>query len=250
MRLRARTFEQFGRYLLLRKIESDAFCETWRSRTESSTSEFEFLAIRRFPSIDHAAFAETAARASRVLEGLSGPSIARRQRVETIDREAVLVHEYEGGRTLAHVIDRSRNSASGRTPLPEDLALTIMERLLLALVATHEYRSEGMQTVHGGLVPQFVWLTADGEVRLAGQELGRAVLLLQILWSYGLYGHVDVGGSGAGVVRRAADEPRELSRRGDAPRAASPRRGGCGAVVAARRSADRLGGAAVAARPG
>lgn len=176
MRLRTRTFEQLGPYLLLRKIESDKFCETWRVRPEGSTSELEFLALRRFPSIDHATFSETAARASRILDGLSGPSIARRQRVETIDREAVLVHEYEGGRSLAHVIDRSRNSASGRTPLPEDLALTIMERILLALVATHEFRPEEMQTVHGGLVPHLVWLTADGEVRLVGQELGRAAV--------------------------------------------------------------------------
>ncbi|HUF18801.1 MAG TPA: TonB family protein [Thermoanaerobaculia bacterium] len=173
MRLRAKTIEQSGSYLLLGKLESDAICETWRALDVTSEPGAAPFALRRFPHIPAAAMREAAARAEAVLPGLRGPAIARRQRIVPADGTNVLIHEHEGGRSLALISDRAKNSAGGRLPMPLDLALAITEKIALALEATHDLTYDGNQLVHGGLLPHFVWITGDGDVRVTGQELGR-----------------------------------------------------------------------------
>ncbi|HEU4522056.1 MAG TPA: TonB family protein, partial [Thermoanaerobaculia bacterium] len=36
-------------------------------------------------------------------------------------------------------------------------------------------RFGGERLVHGGLIPQFIWITEDGEIRVAGQQLGKGL---------------------------------------------------------------------------
>lgn len=173
--MRARTHERYGSYLLLGKIESDAICETWRAFRITSEPGSPPVVLRRFPAVSSDAVGPLATRASAVLALLRGPGIARQQTVESAEGTFMLIHEHEGGRSLAMITDRARNGPSGRLPMPTDLALAIAGKVALSLAATHALTHEGTPAVHGGLVPHFVWINGDGDVRVTGQELGRAM---------------------------------------------------------------------------
>lgn len=175
MRQRHRKHERSGNFLLLGKIESDAICETWRASRITSEPGSPHVVIRRFPAVSREALGQVATRAIAVLSLLRGPSLAREQTVEPADGTFLLAHEHEGGRSLALITDRARNGPSGRLPIPPDLAFAIAEKVAISLAATHELTYEGTPAVHGGLLPHFVWINGDGDVRVTGQELGRAM---------------------------------------------------------------------------
>ncbi len=175
MRRRPKTYQRTDHYVLLGKLESDAVCETWRAAPLDSSAGTEAVALRRFHFIPGDAVSEVLARAGSVLPTLHGPGIAHHQQLEQTSSAVQLIHEHEGGRSLALIADRARNGEAGRLPIPEDLALAIIERIALALATTHDLQHEGSRIIHGGLLPHFVWITGDGEVRLTGQELGRAM---------------------------------------------------------------------------
>ena len=79
-----------------------------------------------------------------------------------------------GQGTLAlSVIARRAFSPQGTLmPVPVDIALAISEKIAHSLVVTHGTRHKGANSVHGALLPQLVWISEDGETRVAGQGLG------------------------------------------------------------------------------
>src|SRR5437870_308356 len=50
------------------------------------------------------------------------------------------------------------------------------EKLALSLATTVELRYAGSRLSHGALIPQFVWISDDGEIRVAGQHLGKGMV--------------------------------------------------------------------------
>ena len=52
-------------------------------------------------------------------------------------------------------------------------AIVIAEKVALSLATTADLRYLGNRLSHGALIPQFIWITDEGEIRVAGQQQGR-----------------------------------------------------------------------------
>src|SRR5205823_2616714 len=61
-------------------------------------------------------------------------------------------------------------------PIPIDQAIVIAEKVALSLATIAELRSGDKRLTHGALTPQFIWITEDGEIRVAGQQLGKGLI--------------------------------------------------------------------------
>ena len=112
-----------------------------------------------------------------------------------------IAHAYSGGRSLRHIIDRARGG-SGITPnpIPIDQAILIAEKVALSLATTADLRHGGVRLSHGALIPHFIWVSDDGEIRVAGQQLGKGLIASlkdsKIAGSIGRYFSPDYQNSG------------------------------------------------------
>ena len=108
---------------------------------------------------------------------LTGTSFVKEQAIDVINGVPFIAHEYAGGRSLRHIVDRARGGAGVTpNPIPIDQAIHIAEKIALSLTTLNELRYGGNRLSHGGLIPQFVWIEDGGEIRVAGQQLGRGLI--------------------------------------------------------------------------
>jgi len=174
---RTRPYEQFGNYILLKKLEADLLGELWRAVRIDDRHLGPLAAVRRFTGGDRQALANAAADARAVVPMLTGTSFVKEQTIDVIDGLPFMAHEYNGGRSLRHIIDRARGGAGViPNPVPIDQAIHIAEKVALSLVTLADLRYGGNRLAHGALIPQFIWIEEDGEIRVAGQQLGRGLI--------------------------------------------------------------------------
>ncbi|MCU1230885.1 MAG: serine/threonine protein kinase, partial [Acidobacteria bacterium] len=168
-------YEQFGPYILFRKLESDALGDLWRAGRIEGNALGPIVALRRLSGGNREAFVQAAEGAKVIAPLLSGTSFAKNQVIDIEAGVPYVAHEYAGGRSLRHIIDRSRGG-NGLTPnpVPLDQAIIIAEKVALSLATTSDMKFQGNRLNHGALIPQFVWISEDGEIRVAGQQLGKA----------------------------------------------------------------------------
>jgi serine/threonine protein kinase len=115
--------------------------------------------------------------ARQIVPQLTGTSFAKHQEIDTVNNVPYIAHEYSGGRSLRHILDRARGgNGTPPTPLPLDQAIVIAEKVALSLSTTADLKMNDKRLAHGALVPQFIWITDDGEIRVAGQQLGGGFL--------------------------------------------------------------------------
>jgi TonB family protein len=175
MENRALPYQAVGGYVLFRKLEEGVFSDLWRGTAVDGPSRGVAVAIRRFKTGDLVALRAAASTAHDRLRELSGATIARDQIADAADGSALLVHEYAGGRSLRGIAERAARPAAPH-PIPVDQALAIAERVSASLQALHAFRQGSARLVHGAVLPEFVWITEDGEVRLAGQHLAQGII--------------------------------------------------------------------------
>src|SRR5213082_3439461 len=170
-------YEQFGAYILFKKLESDSLSELWRAARVEDAHLGPLVAMRRFTGGNRDALAASAANAKSIVSGLAGTSFAKNQVIDVINGAPFIAHEYSGGRSLRHIVDRARGG-NGITPnpIPIDQAIAVAEKVALSLATTADLRFGGDRLAHGALIPQFVWITDDGEIRVSGQQLGGGIL--------------------------------------------------------------------------
>ncbi|HXG57960.1 MAG TPA: protein kinase, partial [Thermoanaerobaculia bacterium] len=177
MSTRNKPYEQFGSYILFKRLEADSLGELWRAGRIEGDALGATVALRRLTGGHRAALAAAASEARAIAPLLTGTSFAKNQTVEIVDGIATVVHDYSGGRSLRHIVDRARGgTGSNPNPLPIDQAIAIAERISLSLATIAEMKYQGRRLAHGALIPQFVWIADDGEIRVAGQQLGRGVV--------------------------------------------------------------------------
>src|SRR5687768_16568365 len=178
MAARNKPFDQFGPYILFRKLETDSLGELWRAGRVEGGQLGTTVALRRLTGGNRAALAANAQAVAELLPQLSGTSFARDQIVGVIDGVPFVAYSYAGGRSLRHIIDRARGgNGVPPNPLPLDQAIIIAEKIALSLATTAELRDgSGVRLSHGALIPQFIWITDDGEIRVAGQQLGTGLM--------------------------------------------------------------------------
>jgi len=173
---KGRPYEQFGSFILFKKLEADALGDLWRAGRIDGNGIGATVALRRLSGGDRHALVEAAAEAKAIVPMLTGTSFARNQVIDVVDGIPFIAHDYSGGRSLRHIIDRSRGGTNAMpNPMPLDQAIVIAEKVALSLATTNDLRYGDKRLTHGGLIPQFIWISDDGEIRVAGQQLGRAL---------------------------------------------------------------------------
>ncbi|HEX6086143.1 MAG TPA: TonB family protein [Thermoanaerobaculia bacterium] len=178
MAARNKPFEQFGPYILFKKLEQDSLGDLWRAGRIEGGRVGPTVALRRLSGGDRAAMTASVEAAARIVPQLTGTSFARDQVTGLADGTPFLAWDYAGGRSLRHIIDRGRGGKDVQpNPLPIDQAIVIAEKVALSLATTSELRdgSNGRLS-HGALLPQFIWISDDGEIRVAGHQLGAGIL--------------------------------------------------------------------------
>jgi protein TonB len=177
MAAKSRPYEQFGPYILFKRLEADALGELWRAARIDGTQLGPLVAVRRLTGGDREALSAAALTAHDVVPQLSGTSFAKNQVIDVLNGVPFVAHDYAGGRSLRHIVDRARGGA-GLTPnpIPIEQAIVIAERVALSLDTLAGMRSGQTKLTHGALIPQFVWITDDGEIRVGGQLLGPGLI--------------------------------------------------------------------------
>jgi protein TonB len=171
-------YEQFGPYILFKKLEADALGELWRAgKIEGNQLLGSLVALRRLTGGNREALTAAALAARDLGPMLTGTSFARHQVIDVGGGIPFLAHDYAAGRSLRHIVDRARGgSGVAPQPIPIEQAVVIAERVALSLATTADMRYNGQRLNHGGLIPQFIWISDDGEIRVAGQQLASGLL--------------------------------------------------------------------------
>lgn len=174
---KTRPYEQFGPYILFKKLEADALGDLWRAARIDDRHLGPLVALRRLTGGNRAELVRSAGDAHGVVPLLNGSSFAKEQIIDVLEGVPFVAHEYGGGRSLRHVIDRARGG-NGVTPnpIPIDQAILMAEKVALSLATLADLRYSGSRLAHGALIPQCIWLTDDGETRVAGQHLGKGLV--------------------------------------------------------------------------
>ncbi|MBV8518201.1 MAG: TonB family protein [Acidobacteria bacterium] len=177
MAARNKPYDSFGPYILFKKLETDAIGELWRAGRIDGAQLGPTVALRRLTGGNRAALTASAEAAAQILPQLTGTSFAREQVAGVADGVPFVAWDYAGGRSLRHIIDRGRGGKdTPPNPLPIDQAIVIAEKVALSLATTADLRSGGGRLSHGALLPQMIWISDDGEIRVAGQQLGAGML--------------------------------------------------------------------------
>lgn len=178
MAARNKPYDQFGPYILFKKLESDSLGDLWRAGRIDDGQLGPTVALRRLSGGNRAALVANAEAVAPILPRISGASFVRDQHAGIIDGVPHLAWDYAGGRSLRFIIDRARGGKDVQpNPLPLDQALVIAEKVALSLATMADLKdSTGARLSHGALIPQFIWISDDGEIRVAGQQFGAGLI--------------------------------------------------------------------------
>lgn len=177
MSAKNRPYEQFGPFILFKKLEADALGDLWRAGRVDGGQLGPIMAVRRLLGGNRAALVQSAADANQLVPLLNGTTFAKDQTIDVANGVPFVAHEYAGGRSLRHIVDRARGGAGvNPNPVPLDQAIVIAEKIALSLATTADLRYLGNRLAHGALIPQFVWITDEGEIRVAGQQIGKGLV--------------------------------------------------------------------------
>jgi TonB family protein len=177
MAVKARPYDQFGPYILFKKLEADSLGDLWRAAKITGPNDLgPLLALRRLSGGHRTALQDLAPATGPIVAQLNGTTFVKGQTFDVVDGIPFLAFEYQGGRSLRHIVDRARGGTNAQpNPIPLDLAVLIADRIALSLATLADMKRGNERLLHGALIPQFVWITDDGEVRIAGQQLGRGI---------------------------------------------------------------------------
>jgi len=178
MAARNKPYDQFGPYILFKKLETDALGDLWRAGRIDGDQLGPTVALRRLTGGNREALGANADAIAQILPRITGASFVRDQHAGNIDGVPYLAWDYAGGRSLRYIVDRARGGKDAQPhPVPLDQAIVIAEKAALSLATMADLRdSSGARLCHGGLLPQFIWISDDGEIRVAGQQLGAGLV--------------------------------------------------------------------------
>ena len=177
MAAKNRPYEQFGTFILFKKLDTDSLGDLWRAAHVEGSALGPMLALRRMSGGNRAAMTQAASEANQLVPLLSGTTFAKEQMIDIANGIPFVAHEYAGGRSLRHIVDRARgDGGTTPNPVPLDQAIVIAEKIALSLATTADLRYLGNRLAHGALIPQFVWITDEGEIRVSGQQLGKGLI--------------------------------------------------------------------------
>ncbi|HEX6899684.1 MAG TPA: TonB family protein [Thermoanaerobaculia bacterium] len=162
--------EEFGKYLLLKKLTEDPLGETFRAGKVGQGGMEQVVLLRVFngKGIDgEKLWAKVSARGA-VHDILKSPNIGKGVDLGRVRSFPYTAYDYISGKNLATVFAQAARQFS---PIPTDHALLIAERISLALAAAYESRLQDERVLHGFVTPHLVMVSNEGETRLLGFEV-------------------------------------------------------------------------------
>lgn len=165
------TREQFGDYLLLKKLTEDPLGEAFRAGKvgDGGLEQVVLLRVLDGPRLDAARLMEGLAERRPIQQGLKSPTIGNGVDLGEIQGIPYVAYDYISGKNLATLLSEAERQSS---PVPLDHGVLIAERVAQALAQAFETRLEGERVLHGFVVPHLVRVSNEGETRLLGFEMG------------------------------------------------------------------------------
>lgn len=172
---RPQPLARFGRYLLFKRLRRDALGEVYRAGKLGPGAVECMVTLRLFngAGIEAERFSKACrerADLGSILRGAPFAELADSGREQGV---AFVAYRFVLGRSLAELLLRVREKSN---PVLLEHTLLVMDRIALALQNAYEARHDGKRIVHGFLVPDFVNLSSEGEVRLGGFESSGGLL--------------------------------------------------------------------------
>ncbi|MFW6175750.1 MAG: hypothetical protein ACOC7L_02905, partial [Acidobacteriota bacterium] len=168
------TREEFGKYLLLKKLSDDPLGETFRAGRlgQQGLDQVVLLRVLNGQGLDAEALWKVLSARKEVQSALKSPNIGSGVDVDRFRGVPYTAYDYISGKDLATLSAQARSEGS---PFPTDHALLIADRIGLALTAAYETRHGGDRVHHGMVVPHLAMVSNEGETRLLGFEAGPAL---------------------------------------------------------------------------
>lgn len=165
------TREEFGSYVLLKKLQEDALGETFRAGKMGPQGLDRVALLRVFngEGLDTEQLAQGLEAQRPIQEILKSPNIGSGIDLGQVADVPYVAYDYISGADLASLMMQAVKS---HNPVPVDHALLIGERLALGLAVANENRIRDQRIYHGCLLPQLVMLSSEGETRILGFEAG------------------------------------------------------------------------------
>jgi TonB family protein len=164
--------EEFGKYLLLKKLTEDPLGETFRAGKVGKDGGMEQVVLLRVfngKGVDGEKLWQKASGRANIQQALKSPNIGSGVDLGRVRSFPYAAYDYISGKNLAALLAQANKQLS---PIPTDHALLVAERIALALAAAYETRMQDERIVHGFVVPQLVMVSNEGETRLLGFEAG------------------------------------------------------------------------------
>ena len=164
------SLEEFGPYLLLKKLGEDPLGEVFRAGRLGSEGVEQVVLLRIFngPTINGPHLWQAVKGRAAVQQALRSPNIGSGVGLGEVRGVPYAAYDYISGKSLASLLIQA---STENTPIPADHALLIAERLALALSMASEAKSDGERILHGFVAPQLVMVSNEGETRLLGFEV-------------------------------------------------------------------------------
>ncbi|MEO1481732.1 MAG: serine/threonine-protein kinase [Myxococcota bacterium] len=170
----------FGRYWLQEKIGHGGMAEVFRATVgpDPETYAFDIALKRLHPHLEHdQSQVDMFMTEADIAKFLKHANIVQVYESGLIEGHAYIAMEYVWGLDLAQVLLRLRQR---QLRLPEDLAVHITLQVLRALDYVHRASAPGgepMNLVHRDVTPSNIYLTYDGQVKLADFGVARVSFL-------------------------------------------------------------------------
>ena len=165
------TREQFGKYLLLKKLTEDPLGETFRAGLVGSKGMERVVLLRIFngQGIDGGRLWQIVEERQGMQQALKSPNIGDGVELGQLEGIPYVAYDYVSGKNMANLLEQA---ARKRNFVPAEHALLITERLALGLASAAETRFQDKRISHGFMVPHLVIISNEGETRLLGFEVG------------------------------------------------------------------------------
>ena len=163
-----------GNRLFTKRLDQDPLGEILRARRNDGSAPGAFELVRRFSGagIDTTALAAAAKSSTMVISSLKGPGIAKGAAIFEAEGFVHLGNEYSPGHSLGRLLEKTVEEGF---PVAVDQSLLIVDKIISALDTAYQFRVDDTRVQHRFVVPAFVWVTEEGEVRLTGFGVGDAL---------------------------------------------------------------------------
>ncbi len=163
------TRDQFGNYLLLKKLSEDALGESFRAGRIGKQGLERVVLLRVFngQGLDGEKLGLRMQARAAVQQALKSPNLGQGVDLGQVRGVPYVAYDYVSGRSLAQLAEQA---AKKRTPMPLDHALLMAERVALGLAVAYETRLGDERLLHGFVTPHLVLVSNEGELRLLGFE--------------------------------------------------------------------------------